>query len=74
MMTKRSHFSPSFPLPRLCRIKQLEEQGARRRLDQGELGNEVGVQRRARERAEERLKAKAHDIEALRASSERTRL
>jgi hypothetical protein len=40
-------------------------QVARRWLDQGVLGNEVEIRRRAREQAEERLDALAHHIEVL---------
>jgi hypothetical protein len=56
------------------RITQLNEDVERGRLGQGILRGEVAARRRARERAEERLEAMAHDIEALRDSSHGVRL
>jgi chromosome segregation ATPase len=56
------------------RIAQLNEDVERGRLDQGILSGEVAARRRAGERVEERLKAMAQHIEALRDSSHATRL
>jgi hypothetical protein len=44
------------------RIRQLNQDVERGRLDQGILGSEVAAHRRARERAEKRLEATAHAV------------